>query len=238
MTGLIKLAVNTALVLLLAAAGCTTAPRETPEEASAHQKRLATVSLLPTCAAAETVTGELTERLPDCRIPVRPSKLLLHVQTDPLEQQMFGLSGLVTVSVIDRMGHQAGEFSEITNGLYAYPGLQDVDGDKLQDLIIPRGTDTENVVYSLWLQQVGGDFSHAGQVRGSAVSWTAGGYVTSLRMTGPVDWEKDYYRISAGKLQEAALVKGRGFGLPNRHEACEIVRITAGESPDRFCASR
>lgn len=237
MIDLPKIAAAAALSALLATAGCATAPRETPETNARNQARLAAVSLLPACAAAEAVTGELTLKIPDCRLVVRPHKLLLSLHSDPVEQQMFGLSGFLVVSVIDRKGHSLGEFSEITNGQYAYPRVLDVDRDGLQDLIIPRGTDTEDVLYSLWLQLVSGDFTHAGQIRGSEVSWGAGGYITSLREIGPADWEKEFFRIEAGKLQEVALVRGRGFGLPDRRDGCEIERIADGERPERFCAS-
>lgn len=238
MANLVKFAPGLGLGALLLTAACATSPSGAPEETAERRARLAAISLLPACADVETVTGELTTRIPDCRMTARPSRLQLSLKSDPASEQIFGPSGFLTVSVIDRRGALIGDFSEITNGEYAYPALQDVNGDGRDDLIIPRATDAVNWVHSLWLQQEGGDFVHAGEVTGSEVNWASRGYVAAIRQTGAADWETGYSRIREGKLEEVALTRSTGVRAPGWDDPCEIVEIAPGLDPKRFCPRR
>jgi hypothetical protein len=238
LANLVKFASGLGLGALLLTAACATSPSVSPEETAGRQARLAALSLLPDCADAKTVTGELTTRIPDCRMTARPSRLQLSLKSDPASEQIFGASGFLTISVIDRQGGLIAEFSEITNGEYAYPALQDVNGDGLDDLIIPRATDAVNWKYSLWLQQEGGDFVHAGEVTGSEVSWAFRGYVAAIRQTGAADWETGYSRIREGRLEEVALTRSTGVRAPGRDDPCEIIEIAPGLDPKRFCPRR
>lgn len=238
MVNLVKCASGLGLSALILVTACATHPSGSPEEAAERRARLAAVSLLPDCADAETLTGEYTDRIPDCRMTAKPSRLLLTLKTDPASPQVFGPSGFVTISVMDRRGALIGEFSEITNGQYAYPSLQDTNKDGLQDLIIPRATDAVNGIYSLWLQQENGDFSHAGEVTGSDISWADDGLVVAARQIGVSDWETGYYRVHPGEIQEVALTRGKGVRPPGRRDPCEIVQIAPGADPKRFCAPR
>lgn len=234
----VKFASGLGLGALLLTAACATSPSGVPEDTAERRARLAAVSLLPDCADAERVTGALTLRIPDCRMTARPSRLQLSLKSDLAGQQMFGPSGFLTVSVIDRRGAPIGEFSEITIGEYAYPALEDVNGDGLDDLIIPRATDAVNRVHSLWLQQEDGDFVHAGEVTGNKVNWTSRGYVAAIRRTGAADWETGYYRVHAGKLEQVALTRSTGVRAPGRNDPCAIVEIAPGLDPQRFCPRR
>ncbi|MFN4185369.1 MAG: FG-GAP repeat domain-containing protein [Hyphomonas sp.] len=233
----VKFTAGLGLAALLLAAACATGASVSPEIAAERRARLASISLLPDCADAETVTGALTEHIPDCRMKAGPSGLLLAVQTDPVDQEMLGPSGFLSVSVTDRQGQPLAEFSEITNGLYAYPALHDANGDGRQDIVIARSTDAVNRVYSLWLQRENGDFTHAGQLTGHRVSWSSGGMIVAAKRIGASDWDVGYYRIAADKFQEVALVKGEGSEPPKRGGRCEIVRIAPGAEAGRFCSA-
>ena len=239
LANLVKFASGLGLGALLLTSACATRPSSgAPEDAAERWARLAAVSLLPDCADTETVTGALTPRIPDCRMTARPARLQLSLKSDPADQQIFGPSGFLTVSVIDRRGALIGEFSEITHGEYAYPSFQDVNGDGLDDLIIPRATDAVNRVHSLWLQQEAGDFVHAGEVTGSEVTWASRGYVAAIRQTGAADWETGYYRVLAGKLEQVALTRSTGVRAPGRNDPCDIVEIAPGLDPQRLCPRR
>ncbi len=238
LANLVKFASGLSLGVLLMASACATRPPVSADETTERRARLAAMSLLPDCADAETVTGELTARIPDCRMTASPSRLQLSLKSDPVDPQMFGPSGLLTVTLVDRRGALIGEFSEITKGEYAYPMLQDVNADGRDDLIIPRATDAVNRVHSLWLQQESGDFAHAGEVIGSEVSWASRGYVAATRQTGAADWETGYYRVHAGELEEVALTRSAGVRPPGRNDPCEVVEIAPGLDPKRFCPRR
>jgi len=237
MKNLVKIAVGVGLSALLLTAACATSPDVSPEEMTARRARLAAVSLLPDCAAVEVVTGDRTDRLPDCRLSgVKGLHLIL--KTDPLEWEMLGPSGFLTLSVMDRQGRPIGDFSEVTHGSYVFPQVLDVNGDRRADIIIPRSTDAVNVVYSLWIQQEDGDFAHAGQVTGAEIAWRTGGMIAAASRTGVSDWETVYYRVTGDALQELAVVSSRGSQPPRRGGRCDILRLAPGLEPGRFCAAR
>lgn len=237
MKNLVKIAAGLGLAALLLTAACATSPDVSPEEMAARRARLAAVSLLPDCAAAEAVTGDRAERLPDCRLSGAKG-LHLILKSDPLDWGMLGPSGFLTFSVIDRQGRPLGDFSEVTHGLYVYPLVLDVNGDRRADIIIPRSTDAVNRVYALWIQQEDGDFAHAGQVTGAEIAWTAGGMIAAASRTGTSDWETAYYRVTGAALQELALVRAEGSQPPRRGGRCDILRLAPGLEPARFCAAR
>ncbi|KCZ98176.1 putative lipoprotein [Hyphomonas polymorpha PS728] len=236
MKNLVKIAVGLGLAALMLTAACATNPDISPEETAERRARLAAVSLLPDCAAAQTLTGDRAERLPDCRFSgVKGLHLIL--KTDPLDWEMLGPSGFVSISVMDRQGRPIADFSEVIHGLYVYPQLLDVNGDRRADLIIPRSTDAVNMVYALWIQQESGDFIHAGQVTGAEIAWTAGGMIAAASRTGASDWETAYYRVTGAALQELALVHAAGSQPPRRGGRCEILRLAPGLEPTSFCAA-
>ncbi|ABI77841.1 putative lipoprotein [Hyphomonas neptunium ATCC 15444] len=239
MVKLVNFTAGLGFAALLLAAACATNPPLSPEESAQGQARLSAISRLPDCASAQTITADRTAHIPDCRLKAGPSGLHLVVTSDPVEFEMLGPSGFVSVSVTNRRGQSIGDFAEITHGLYAYPEVHDANGDGLQDVVIPRSVDGMNVTYSLWLQQKDGDFAHAGEVSGSQMSWASGGMVTAAQRVGVSDWTVGYYSIGeAGKLQEVALVKGAGSQPPKRGGRCEVVRIAKGAKPGRFCSTR
>ncbi|MGE6696145.1 hypothetical protein ACQKH5_00515 [Hyphomonas sp. NPDC076900] len=237
MTNLVKIAAGLGLTALMLTAACATNPDISPEETAERRARLAAVSLLPDCAAAETLTGGRAERLPDCRLSGAKG-LHLILKTDPLDWEMIGPSGFLSISVMDHQGRPIADFSEVIHGLYVYPQVLDVNGDRRADLIIPRSTNAVNVSYALWIQQENGDFAHAGQVAGAEIAWTAGGMIAAASRTGASDWETAYYRVTGAALQELALVRAEGSQPPRRGGRCDILRLAPGLEPGRFCAAR
>ena len=237
MNNAVKIAAGLGLAALTLVSACATGTDVAPEEAAAGRARLAAMSLLPDCADAETLTGSPAERIPDCRLSTA-NGLHLTFRTDPIDQEMLGPSGFMAVSVMDRRGRPIADFSEVTHGLYAYPLLQDLNGDRRADLIIPRSTDAVNVVNALWIQQADGDFTHAGEVTGAQIAWTGGGMIAASRRTGASDWNTAYYRVTGGALQELALVKSSGSQPPRRGGRCEILQLAPGLEAGRFCARR
>ncbi|PKP79925.1 MAG: hypothetical protein CVT79_17540 [Alphaproteobacteria bacterium HGW-Alphaproteobacteria-18] len=237
MKNLVKTAAGLGLAALMLTAACATSSGVSPEETAERRARLAAVSLLPDCTDAETVTGSLTGHIPDCRLGGAKG-LLLTLKSDPLDQEMLGPSGFLTVSVMDRQGRPIGDFSEVIHGLYIYPQVLDVNGDRRADIIIPRSTNAVNRGYALWIQQDDGDFAHAGQVTGAEIAWTAGGMIAAVSRTGASDWEAAYYRVTNAGLHELALVSAKGSQPPRRGGRCEILRLAPDLEPGRFCATR
>lgn len=237
MKNLVKIAAGLSLAALTLVSACATSGNISPEEAAERRARLADTMLLPVCADVEALTGSSTEHIPDCRLSAGKG-LYLTVSTDPIVHEMLGPAGFLTISVIDRRGRHIAEFSEVTHGLYAYPQLLDVNGDRRADLIIPRSTDAVNVVYALWIQQADGDFVHLGEMTGAEIALTDGGIIAASCRTGVSDWETAYYRATADALQELALVKASGSKPPRRGGRCEILRLAPGLEAGRFCASR
>lgn len=237
MARLVNFTAGMGLLAVFLTAACATSAPVDRVEAAENRARLAAISRLPACTEAETVTGGQTAHIPSCRLKAGPSGLNLVVTSDPIEHEMLGPSGFVSISVLNRQGRLIGEFAEVTHGRYAYPALKDANGDGRQDIIIPRVTSGEATVYSLWLQQEDGDFTHAGEITGNQISWSAGGLIAAARQTGMSDWSVGYFRADAGQLQEVALVRGEGTTPPRPGGRCEIVRISEGVEPGRFCSA-
>lgn len=236
MKNLVKIAAGLGLAALMLTAACATSAGISPEEMAERRARLAAVSLLPRCSDTETITGSHAARIPDCRFSASKGGHLI-LKTDPIDREMLGPSGFLSISVIDRQGRPVAEFSEVTHGLYVYPQLLDLNGDRRADLIIPRSTDAVNIIYSLWIQQDDGDFAHAGQVTGAEITWTAGGMLAAASRTGASHWETAYYRVSGSALQELALVRAEGGRPPRLGGRCEVIRLEAGAEATRFCAA-
>lgn len=225
------------LALLLVGSCATGGPGASRVDAQGRE-RLAAISLLPECTETETVTGDRTDQIEGCHLKAGKSGPHLVVTSDPIEYAMLGPAGFVSVSVTSRKGQHIGDFAEVTHGHYGYPMLRDVDGDGRQDVVIPRATDAVNEVYSVWLQQQNGDFSHAGELTANQITWSSRGLIAAAQRTGVSEWAVSYFRADAGKLQEVALVTGQGSEPPERGGACKIVRIAEGAEPGRFCAQR
>lgn len=225
------------LAAVLLTAACATRGDVSPEEAARNRARLAAIARLPHCAEAQTLTGARTGHIPECRLTAGASGPHLVITSDPVQYEMLGPSGFVSVSVTSRRGQAIGDFAEVTYGHYGYPQLRDVNGDRRQDIVIPLTADTENVTYSLWLQQENGDFSYAGQITGSQISWASRGMIAAVSRAGMSAWTVGYFSVEAGKLREAALVKAEGSDPPKRGGRCEIVRIAPGAEPGHFCAA-
>lgn len=237
MKNLVKIAAGLGLAALMLTAACATSSNISPEETASRRARLAAASLLPDCAAAEAITGSPAARIPDCRLSGAKG-LHLILKTDPLDQEMLGPSGFLSISVMDRQGRPIGDFSEVTYGSYVYPQVMDLNGDRRADIIIPINTGAVDTVYALWIQQEDGDFAHAGQVAGAEIAWTAGGMIAAARRSGVSDWETAYYRVTGAGLEELALVSAKGSQPPRRGGRCQILHLAPGLEPGRFCATR
>lgn len=238
MAKLVNFTALVGLAALLLTGACATRSDVSPEEAARNRARLAAIALLPHCLDAQTLTGERTDHIPECRLKAGPSGLHLVVTSDPVQYEMLGPSGFVSVSVISRHGRHIGDFAEVTHGHYAYPELRDVNGDRRQDIVIPLTTGTPDTTYALWLQQADGDFAHAGRITGNQISWASRDMITAASRAGMSGWNVSYFSIETGKLQEVALVTGEGSEPPKRGGRCQIVRIAPGAEPGRFCSAR
>ena len=238
MARMVNFAAGMGILAVLLTSACATSGAGSAEEAARNRAHLAEISLLPTCTAAATATGDRPEQIPDCRLKASPAGLNLVVASDPLEHELLGLTGFVSVAVADRSGRHVSDFAEVTHGRYAYPELRDVNADRLQDLVIPVTTSEAETIHALWMQQENGDFTHAGQIRGEQIAWNADGLIAAASQASVSEWTVSYFRIEDGKIREVAQVTGQGSRPPRLGERCEIVRISEGFAPRRFCASR
>ena len=238
MAKFVNLTAGLGLAALLLTSACATSAPVSPEEAAANRARLAAIEALPTCADAEALTGQRTPQIPDCRLKAGASGPHLVITSDPIETEMLGPSGFISLSITSRQGRHIGDFSEITHGRYAYPTLRDANGDGRLDVVIPRANDAVNSVYSLWLQQENGDFAHAGEFNANQIDWSSAGLIAAAQRMGETAWNVSYLGLDAGKLKEVAVIKGAGAEPPERGGQCEIVRIAKGAEPGRFCSDR
>lgn len=223
------------LALLLMAGGCATSPAALPEGTATDRQQLAAILLLPDCRAEEEATGALVDQLPSCRLKLRGSAGFITLTSDPVDYQPEGELGFLTLSVISRTGHLVAQFSEVTMGRYAYPRLEDINRDGLDDLLVPVLTGDARRAQALWLQEKTGDFVRIETLLDEDVSLHPGGLLASSRQAAEMQWETRYFRQKGARLEVAAVVTGRGSRAPKRGGVCTVEFLADGEEARSFC---
>lgn len=220
------------LVMLVACAKPEEAPSEADAAKLAAAERLAG---LETCADAERDYGAQLPQLTPCRLDLGKGGPSFVVSSDTIIASDTESTGTFRAELTDAAGASLQVIEEKVEVAFSYPTLEDIDGDQQPDLLVPLYTAMVNTNYALWLQGADGKFTRAGEISGFSIGPAPNGLIAATGRSSAAEWETAYYQVSAGALQEVAIVVNRAEEAGDKPASCEVVFVADGIDPARFC---
>ena len=197
---------------------------------------------LAACPDPSSEEGSQPGPIAPCRIDLAGSDVFLRIASAAGPGAEDETYGALSIDVFSGQGERLQSLSEEVERI-AWPEVRDLDGDGLEDLLIPLMTGNVNTVYALHLQREGLGFVRAGELGGVSIDRTDSGYISAAGRSSAAEWETAYYRITANALEEVARVSttpeyedGDGQTLP---ETCTILsRQDEALLPEDLCPPR
>lgn len=212
------------------------------DASSAGEDETSEVTGLADCPDPSSEEGSQPGPIAPCRITLAGSDVFLRIASAAAPGAEDETSGALSIDVFSGQGERLQSLSEEVDHI-AWPEVRDLDGDGLEDLLIPLMTGNVNTVYALHLQREGLGFVRAGELGGVSIERTDAGYISASGRSSAVEWETSYYRITANALEEVARVSttpeyedGEGQLQP---ETCTILsRQDEALTPEDLCPPR
>jgi hypothetical protein len=160
---------------------------------------------LQACSGAPSDGQGNMDTLTPCRIDLAGDGAFLRVSYAVAAGPQGETAGERIVDVLSRDGAVLQTLREQAESIF-YPEVKDLDGDELEDVLIPLMTGNVNTTYALYLQRSDEGFVRAGELGGVSIERTPSGYISASGRSSAVEWETSYYRVTGNQLEEVARV--------------------------------
>jgi hypothetical protein len=209
-----------AIALTLGLAACSpnpapsasSSPTAAPSEAAAAKR-----FPLPACGEVEPVDGPNGWEHKDCRLTgAGENALEVHFTARELEPDGSGAPTLATVQVVAPGDATVQTFEEPVENTFGQPSLSDLDGDGVQELMIPLMTGNVNTSYAIWRVGADGKFARAGEMSGHTFG-KSGEFVTATNRGGANIQAISYYRFENNELKPLFTAEATARGEDGDH---------------------
>lgn len=170
----------------------------------------------------------------------------LHVAFTPAAEGVA--TGSVTVDVLTPDGDATQVLAENDVSEYLMPGVEDVDGDGHDDVLIARESGNVNTAYAIWRFDPETErFVRIGEISGVERVRTSEGFLAVPARSGAASWVVGFYRFDPGELTPLASVTVNAEGNEQGEvtsttcaleafPGAETMGIAAPEAEAKFCA--
>ena len=131
-------------------------------------------------------------------------------------------------------------FADTAGRTFAYPSLEDVDGDGDVDLLLPQETGNVNTTSHVWLQGDAG-FAAAGSINGIGIAPEGDGLMSVPARSSAAAWETTYYIARENRLLGVFSIStdlsDNSCSVNDWDGGLAEAGLTLEEATARFCAA-
>lgn len=147
--------------------------------------------------------------------------------------------GMLKIDVAAQDGSVLQAITETVEGTYATAGLNDLNGDGAEELLVPMYSGNVNTIYALWTRAPGeAQYVRAGEISGVSFEIMEAGVFGVPARSNAAEWEIAYYQLNGEILETVAIANQNladGSCTINDMGAYTALGLTEATAQEKLC---